>query len=377
MKILFIGMTRNIGGTETFIMNTARTLWKNKNITTYFLNIEESKIAYEDEIIANGGRIINYSIHKGLSGLLYNKKEANIFFKDNHFDIVHINANILRTSFWAEPAKKRGVSQVFFHAHNSSYGPRNFLKRTIYSLIGYLDRRNLVKNNVKLLAASFGAGKWMFHEHPFRIVNNGVDTSLFKFDYVKREKMRKSLHINDKTFVLISVARFSYQKNHNKIIDIFNELLKTNPDSTLLLVGSGELLDQVKEKTKKLRISKHVIFMGKRDDISALLSMSDAMIFPSRYEGTPYSLIESESSGLPAMVSSEAFDQSSNITGDLKYLSIDASDIRWAKGLLDFDFSDQLGVRRLEKNKLVEKSNYSLKYFQSQIKKIYNLDNSK
>ena len=67
MKILFIGMTQNKGGTETFIMNTARFLWS-KNVEVSFLDVEDRALSYKEEILKNGGSIIPYKIHKGPLG---------------------------------------------------------------------------------------------------------------------------------------------------------------------------------------------------------------------------------------------------------------------------------------------------------------------
>lgn len=195
MKFLFIGMTKDVGGTETFIMNTARFLWQKDENEVFFLNIENGNIAYQKEIIENGGTILNYKIHKGVSGLIYNSAEANRFFSSYNFDVVHINANILRTCFWAAAAKKHSIKHVFFHAHNSSYGKRSFLKKITYSIIGYFDRISLKKNAITLLAASQAAGHWMFHNQPFNVVHNGVNTSKFRFDVNTREKLRKNFLI--------------------------------------------------------------------------------------------------------------------------------------------------------------------------------------
>lgn len=370
MKVLFIGMTKNIGGTETFIMNIARILWKNSNFDTYFLNIEDDRIAYNDEIIKNGGHIINYSIHKGISGVLYNNKEADDFFCLNHFDTVHVNANILRNSFWANSAKKMGVNKVFFHSHNSSYGSRNFIKKLVYSFLGFFDRYYLRKWSIPLYAASSDAGHWMFHENKFEVIHNGVDTNVYKFNEQSRIKLRKLFHIEDETFVVISVARFSYQKNHHKILTVFASVLESKPDSKLILVGEGELFNYILEEARTLGIDKKVLFLGRRTDIPELLSMADTMLFPSRYEGTPFSLIEAESSGLPVVVSKEAFDSTSNITKDIKYLSINDTDQCWSAALIDL-FENNTPDKRTERNKLVEKSNYSLNHFRSKIKTIY------
>ena len=54
--------------------------------------------------------------------------------------------------------------------------------------------------------------------------------------------------------VIGHIGRFCKQKNHEKIIEIFNSYQKENPNSVLLLVGEGETLTQVKKQVKELLV---------------------------------------------------------------------------------------------------------------------------
>lgn len=372
MRVLFIGMTQNKGGTETFIMNAARFLWE-KKVDVSFLDVEEHDLSYKEEILANGGTIIPYKIHKGPKGLLYNAKEAAQFFSQYQFDVIHVNTNILRNSFWAIAAKKSGIKQVYVHSHNSSYGARNKLKQMVYGSVAVFDRRQLTKYNVELLAASTEAGKWMFHNLPFEVIDNGVDTDLYRYHETDRTMIRDSLKISYQTLVVISVARFAYQKNQEKIVRVFSELLKLRSDSKLILVGAGDDLEKIKDLVAQLGISERVLFLGRRDDVPKLLSSADLMLFPSRYEGTPYSLMEAQSSGLPVIVSSEAFRESENITGNVKYLSLGLDDEKWAKETLDLA-QKSADLNRHEVNEIVKNSSYSLKTFEKKIASLYGLN---
>lgn len=127
---------------------------------------------------------------------------------------------------------------------------------------------------------------------------------------------------------------------------------------------------KMEKKAKELGIWDSVIFTGKRNDVPNLLSMSDTMIFPSRYEGTPYSLMEAQSSGLNIVVSNEAFNQTSNITNKLKFLSVNDESEKWAKAILKFGLNE-ISAERWADNKKIEDSKYSLKSFEQELNLLY------
>ncbi len=374
MKVLFIGMTKKHGGTETYILNTARLLWEKTDAELFFLDIEEHGIVYQQYIRDHGGTIIPYTIHRGLPGLAYNRGEADRFFQQHHFDVVDVNVNILRNGFWTFAAKRSGVKKIFVHSHNSSYGQRSKTKQFVYNITDGIDRQKLRRANVQLLAASEGAGKWMFHDLPFQVIHNGIDTTRFRFSATDREAIRRQLKISDASLVLISVARFVFQKNQEQAVTIFNQLLKERPDAYLLFVGDGERLNSVKQMVHERGIQDRVRFLGYRDDIPQLLSAADIMLFPSRYEGTPYSLMEAESSGLGVVASSEAFRPDEDLTGLVNFCSLADADEQWSQTIGTLFDRIQASARdelRLTANAAVEHSRYSLVTFEQQIMNLY------
>ena len=73
------------------------------------------------------------------------------------------------------------------------------------------------------------------------------------YNPVVRDEYRHK-HDLKKNTVFIHVGRFSIQKNHLFLIDIFNEIHKIDKNTILLLVGSGETQDEVKEKVNTLEL---------------------------------------------------------------------------------------------------------------------------
>ena len=69
----------------------------------------------------------------------------------------------------------------------------------------------------------------------------------------------------------------------------------------MFLVGTGELIDQIKEYARQLNIEKNVVFLGLRKDIPNLLQAMDVFVMPSLFEGLPVSGIEAQAAGLPCL----------------------------------------------------------------------------
>ena len=97
----------------------------------------------------------------------------------------------------------------------------------------------------------------------------------------------------------------------------------------MLLVGTGELEEDIKQEIKALGISDKVIFTGIRKDIPQLLSAMDVMVFPSLYEGMPNVIIEAQATGLPCVIS-DTITAEANITGLVEYKSLSVSPDDWA-----------------------------------------------
>ena len=84
------------------------------------------------------------------------------------------------------------------------------------------------------------------------IINNAIDVEKFKYNIADRNKIRKELNAEDK-YIIGHVGRFNEQKNHSFIVDIYYEVWKKDKKTMLLLVGEGELKEQMHKKVKDLR----------------------------------------------------------------------------------------------------------------------------
>jgi len=92
--------------------------------------------------------------------------------------------------------------------------------------------------------------------------------------------------------VLVHVGGFSFEKNHVRLIEIFESILKKQPGASLHFVGSGPLQGQIEELVKQKGLGQQIHFYGFRNDAMQFIKNADALLLPSIIEGLPGVILE-------------------------------------------------------------------------------------
>lgn len=134
------------------------------------------------------------------------------------------------------------------------------------------------------------------------VINNGInfqDINLTK----SSEEIRKSLGIEKNEFVFTCVARMHPVKNHSALIDAFYSLKEEYKDIKLVLVGDGEIEQQLKHKVKELQLEENVIFTGYRPNPIDYINAGDVSVLVSLSEGgaPPIVILESAAVSKPVI----------------------------------------------------------------------------
>jgi glycosyltransferase involved in cell wall biosynthesis len=137
--------------------------------------------------------------------------------------------------------------------------------------------------------------------------SNGIDTAYFDPALISEEEktsLKQSLNIQPNDTVFVFVGRIVKDKGINELVNAFITLLKTNPNSKLLLIGPyEEHLDPLNETTNTLiKNTKNILNLGRQTDIRAYLAISHALTFPSYREGFPNVVLEASAMNLPCIV---------------------------------------------------------------------------
>lgn len=322
IRVLQIVTTMNRGGLETMLMNYYRNIDRSK-IQFDFLEHRSEESDYDQEIMSLGGKIYRISTLNPFS-FTY-RKELKQFFKNHpEYKIVHCHLDCM-SSIPLSYAKKAGIKVRIAHSHNSNQD------KNLKYLLKLFYKRKINKVSTNLFACGDKAGKWMFGKSDFSVINNAINTKDFLFDENISNKMKEKLNLKDK-FVIGHVGRFNEQKNHSFIIDIFKELISINDNARLLLVGEGNLKNEIEKKVNELGLSKYVIFYGKCDHVNEIMQAFDIFLFPSLYEGLPVTMVEAQASGLKCFISNKV-PKECIMSDNVEILNLDDSSKKWANNI--------------------------------------------
>lgn len=367
IKILMAVNSLGIGGNVIFVMNFFRHINKDK-FQVDFLIYDDTKMNFYDEVISAGSKVHIISSNKTnrILNLISQMKQVKKLLKTEHYDIVHSNScsflGIFRAAIPASLTKTK-VTKVLSHSHNPGMPKYTMIDNIIRALF-----RIFLSNIVDIgLSCSDVAGsskytKNFIKSEKYAIIRNAIDTSKYKFDDKKRIDIRNKYNLNDKV-VIGNVGRLSEQKNQKFLIDVFNEINKFNRNYCLLIIGGGELEQQLKQQVNDLNLNDSVIFIGSINNAQDYYSAMDVFVMTSIYEGLPFTAVEAQINGLKCMFS-DNISKMTDILEEAKFLSLNASKEEWANCIISasenriqpeklkqitYDFDLKNEVKRLEK----------------------------
>lgn len=248
--------------------------------------------------------------------------------KDNHVDVVHSHMTLMCfvTNIIGILA---GVRKRIAHSHLVLYPGK--MKRPIY----WIFKKLTVWTSTDCFACGHDAAEYLYGRKALdrgkvRILNNALDVQAFTFRPEIRKKMRQKYGLESET-VLGHVGRFTDQKNHSFLLEVFADYNRNrNSQSCLLLVGDGPLLEEVKKKAAETGLDKNVIFAGPTDCVCDFYMAMDIFVFPSLYEGFGIVALEAQLSGLPVLASS-AVPREAAVSDKMCFLPLDEGVQAWSE----------------------------------------------
>ncbi len=235
-----------------------------------------------------------------------------------NYDVMHVHGNSATMVLEMIAAKLAGVRFRIAHSHNTTCNMKT-IDRLARPLFHALCNGRI--------ACGREAGRWLFGNRDFKVLNNGIDTSRFRFVKADRESMRRQLRVNAET-VIGHIGNFVEQKNHRFLIDIFATYHSKNPESKLLLLGDGPLKEEIISKVNELELSDSIIFAGSVDKPEKFMNAMDLVVMPSLYEGLPLTLVEEQANGL-TVLAADTITSDSDMSGLVNFASLSQSPEEW------------------------------------------------
>ena len=365
MEILeFFGEPISYGGQESFVVNMYKKFLLNNNFcffTPFYADNKElvSLTEKRGDSVYSCEKVFDSKFRK-----LYILAAAKKAMK-KQYDVIHIHSgSVLTLLMVASIAKKRGIKKIIVHSHATGYESRS------HKFVKYISDRCITQKATYFLACSYDAGAYKFPEEVlnsdrFQIIKNGIDLKNFSYNSDVRLKKRKELNIEGKK-VLCHVGRFSEEKNHEFIVEVFAEYLKMEKNSFLLLIGgNGREEQNIRMIISQKGLSKKVRILKNREDINELLCAADVFIFPSRFEGLGISAIEAQANGLPTICAAHLPGELNASSNYIK-MRLEDGPSKWAEKV----YSIQDSKRKDVYNEL-KASGYDVSDSAKQLEKIY------
>lgn len=300
IRVLNLFTIMDRGGAETMVMNYLRNIDRTK-VQFDFMVHREERGAYDEEIEQLGGKIYRMPQIRPWSSAGYRTVDREFYSSHPEYRIIHSHMSELGIYDFME-AEKLGIPCRICHAHNRPYGI------DLKSPVRWYYKTRMIPHITHMFICGKESGDWLFGKKNadcFIQMNNAIDAEKYSFDSQKRTSVRDNLDISSAQLVVGHIGRFSVQKNHSFILDIFKNVLNAVPDAVLLLIGdnSTEIGKQVMEKASGFGIERQIQFLGVRSDIPDLLNAMDVFLFPSLFEGLSVASIEAQAAGLPCLIS--------------------------------------------------------------------------
>lgn len=324
------------GGVQSLIWNYYEQMDSKEIVFDFIVHNNEMK-GFEQRFIEKGSKI--YYVPPKRQNIFAHIQGINSVLKETKYDIIHTHQDFLGYISLLLACFNH-VKVRIVHSHKANL-QENMIKRM---------QRKILTGFVKVLSTDlFACGKqaaiWTYGKKAFDngkvyVLNNAVNPQEYLFSKDKRSLTREKLGISDTTFVIGNVARFTYQKNHEFLIQCFEEVVNLERDVLLILAGDGELLEAVKSTVENKKLLDKVLFLGARSDIPDLLQAMDVFVLTSRFEGLPVTMVEAQISDLSCVVS-DSITNEIEINRKTTYVCLKEDYSKWASFILGVDRNDR------------------------------------
>lgn len=315
------------GGKKNLVMEYYRHIDRSK-IQFDFICDDDSNAIPKEEIEALGGRV--YIIPR-YQNILANIRAIKKICKQNKYRIAHGYNGTMNVfglyAAWRGGVKIR-INESISMAHSSD--KKTYLKKVLKPFSRCF--------STHYMANGEACGKWQFgklyDQGKVAIFKTVINVDENKYNPELRDKCRKEFGLENNV-VIGHIGRLTAQKNTLFIIDIFNEIVKLEERAKLLLIGDGELKEDMLARISQYGIEDNVLYLGRREDIKQFYNAMDCFLLPSLYEGLPVVGVEAECHGLPMFFSTEIPEESSPCEDLGVFDGLDKSAAEWARIIID------------------------------------------
>ena len=216
--------------------------------------------------------------------------------RHHRVDIVH--SHLFSSHLWGVlAARLTGVHRIFRTEHNLS-GWKNRLRRVIdHLLCRCTDRIIAVSQPVRESLISVSR----VNPEKVLVIENGLNLERLRFNISRVDKLRE-LGLPPSARLVGTAAALTPKKGHRYLLAAARRILPRYPDLHLLLMGEGELLEELRETIRAEGMEGRVRLLGSRSDALEIISLLNVFVLSSIREGLSIALLEAMALGRAVVI---------------------------------------------------------------------------
>jgi glycosyltransferase involved in cell wall biosynthesis len=297
-NVLFLTNKLLIGGAEMVFVNQVNLIDKNKfNTFVGFLYSTNKKNNLYHKLKIGDDKITHFNLKQKLGALdIGGIIRITKFLRKNKIDVIF--TSLFEANFTGRlAAKLAGTKVIISSEHSCYYDKKYWQKKSDWFLSFFTDKIVAVTEEV----IQFTSKQEKISKKKFKLIKQISDLNIKGlFD---RNELRQKFEIPKNALVCGTLGRFSLEKAQYRIIDIANHVVNNLSLENIyfVIIGYGNLYDELIEKVKKYNLEKYVKIIVDPDKAKEYLVMTDVFLLTSDREGMPIVLLEAMNNNLPCI----------------------------------------------------------------------------
>lgn len=279
-----------MGGAEKVVCNLADE-FVNRGHQVMLISLTGQTI---NRPVAQSVKIIELEMNKTITSFAKSYWIVHKIIREFSPDIVH--SHMIHANIFARLLRlTTEIQRLICTAHNTNEG--SWLRMLAYRLTDHLAD---LSTNVSEEAVQAFIDKKAAPANKIMAVHNGIETRHFCFDAMARTTIRTHLGLEHNTPLLLAVGRLTAAKDYPNLLNAITLLSSRIKNIRLVIIGTGELKDELQNMAITLGIANHVHFLGLRHDVPHWMSSADVFVLSSAWEG--FSLVVAEAMACERLV---------------------------------------------------------------------------
>lgn len=190
----------------------------------------------------------------------------------------------------------RRLKIVYTEHGRLSDAPPTWKRRLVNPLLSHFDG--------SIVAVSHELRDYMidsrFPRERVRVIHNGIEAGQAATS-LDRRRARMQLGLDERAFVVTTVARLDPVKDLVALLDAFAFVRKRVPMARLVIIGDGPERQRLEARAQQEDLAGSVQITGYRADVRALLPAADVYASSSISEGVSITILEAMATGIPVV----------------------------------------------------------------------------